>query len=72
MHRSDIKAFHEPYGDPFYWGPERMSPRFSDEDCAKHAEAETSFADITQLLLEVSPPGGFPLCFPLKFRLEYR
>lgn len=54
MHRSDIKAFHEPYGDPFYWGPERMSPRFSDEDCAGHPDAKTSFADITQRLLEVS------------------
>ena len=54
MHRSDINAVHEPYSGPFYWGPERMSPRFSDEECARHEEAKTSFADITQGLLEVS------------------
>lgn len=58
MHRSDIKAVHEPYADPFYWGPERMSPRFSDKECEGHAEAKTSFADISQQLLEVS----IPLC----------
>lgn len=26
-----ITCFHEPFGDAFYYGPERLSPRFSDE-----------------------------------------
>lgn len=30
--RDSIQCFHEPFGDAFYYGPERLSPRFADDE----------------------------------------
>ena len=31
MTRKDLACVHEPFGDAFYYGPERMSKRFEDD-----------------------------------------
>ena len=30
--RDTLKCLHEPFGDAFYYGPERLSPRFEDDE----------------------------------------
>ena len=32
MTRSDLKCIHEPFGDAFYYGPERLSARFEKDE----------------------------------------
>jgi len=45
MTRGDIlTCIHEPFGDAFYFGPERMSPRYEDDERARE---ESGFADST-------------------------
>ena len=33
--RSSIQCVHEPFGDAFYYGPERMSDRFAHDEKAR-------------------------------------
>lgn len=33
--RSTIQCVHEPFGDAFYYGPERLSHRFEDDEQAR-------------------------------------
>lgn len=33
--RNDIQCIHEPFGDAFYYGPERLSERFADDEQAR-------------------------------------
>ena len=33
--RKDIQCIHEPFGDAFYYGPERLSERFADDEQAR-------------------------------------
>ena len=33
--RDDIQCVHEPFGDAFYYGPERLSDRFEDDEQAR-------------------------------------
>jgi hypothetical protein len=42
--RETLNTIHEPFGDAFYYGPERLSPRF--EDDVKTRE-ESGFSDAT-------------------------
>ena len=35
MTRSDVKCIHEPFGDAFYYGPERLSTRFEQDETAR-------------------------------------
>lgn len=45
MTRDDVLAcVHEPFGDAFYFGPERLSPRYEDDEAARK---ESGFADST-------------------------
>lgn len=44
MTRKDLVCLHEPFGDAFYYGPERMSTRFEDDEEAREA---SGFADST-------------------------
>ena len=32
MTRSDLQCIHEPFGDAFYYGPERLSSRFESDE----------------------------------------
>lgn len=33
--RNSIQCIHEPFGDAFYYGPERLSERFADDEQAR-------------------------------------
>lgn len=33
--RKDIQCIHEPFGDAFYYGPERLSERYADDEQAR-------------------------------------
>ncbi|OAL29118.1 hypothetical protein AYO22_02555 [Fonsecaea multimorphosa] len=37
MTRKDLNCFHEPFGDAFYYGPERMSVRYENDEDARKA-----------------------------------
>lgn len=42
--RKDLQTIHEPFGDAFYFGPERMGSRFEADE---QARKESGFADST-------------------------
>lgn len=42
--RDKLVPIHEPFGDAFYYGPERMSPRFEDD---KKTRIESGYSDST-------------------------
>ena len=42
--RKSLQTIHEPFGDAFYYGPERMGPRFENDDKARE---ESGFANST-------------------------
>lgn len=45
MTRPDIlHCVHEPFGDAFYYGPERLSPRFENDEDGRQ---KSGFADVT-------------------------
>ena len=42
--RNTLQTIHEPFGDAFYYGPERMGSRFENDEKAR---AESGFAEST-------------------------
>lgn len=52
MTRSDLACVHEPFGDAFYYGPERMSVRYEDDEEARKASGfgESTYATIFERL----------------------
>ena len=42
--RNSLQTIHEPFGDAFYFGPERMGSRFENDEKARE---ESGFADST-------------------------
>jgi hypothetical protein len=42
--RKSLQTIHEPFGDAFYYGPERMGTRFEDDEQARE---ESGFANST-------------------------
>jgi len=44
MTRPDLNCIHEPFGDAFYFGPERLSARYADDEQARE---ESGFSDVT-------------------------
>lgn len=42
--RDTIQCIHEPFGDAFYYGPERLSARFADDE---QARLESGFSQST-------------------------
>jgi len=44
MTRKDLACVHEPFGDAFYYGPERMSSRYEDDE---EARKTSGFSDST-------------------------
>jgi hypothetical protein len=42
--RDTIQCVHEPFGDAFYYGPERLSDRFADDE---QARLDSGFANST-------------------------
>ena len=44
MTRHDLRCIHEPFGDAFYYGPERLSSRFENDEKAR---VESGFSETT-------------------------
>jgi hypothetical protein len=44
--RDTLNCIHEPFGDAFYFGPERLSERYEGED-NKEERVESGFAEST-------------------------
>lgn len=42
--RDTLHCVHEPFGDAFYYGPERLSERFADDE---EARLKSGFSDVT-------------------------
>lgn len=42
--RNSLACFHEPFGDAFYFGPERMGERYEDDERTRF---ESGFAEVT-------------------------
>lgn len=42
--RKSLQTIHEPFGDAYYFGPERMGSRFENDEQARE---ESGFADST-------------------------
>ena len=42
--RNTLQTIHEPFGDAYYFGPERMGERYENDEKAR---AESGFADST-------------------------
>ena len=42
--RNSLQTIHEPFGDAFYYGPERMGSRFENDEQARE---ESGFSDST-------------------------
>jgi len=51
IQRKDTSVLHEPFGEPFYYGPERLSKRYSDDKCARSDARDVKYSDIHQLIL---------------------
>lgn len=49
------KVFHEPYGDAFYFGPDRRSKRFSNADTSVNPRSRTTYDSATAMLLAEFP-----------------
>lgn len=48
MTRTDLTCIHEPFGDAFYFGPERLSSRYENdpEERKKSGFNETTYKDV--------------------------
>lgn len=42
--RNSIKTEHEPFGDAYYYGPERLAERYKNDEAARK---ESGFAEVT-------------------------
>ena len=54
MTREDLNCIHEPFGDAFYFGPERLSERYAEDEEArlKSGFSDVTFATVVQQLRE--------------------
>jgi len=52
MQKKDTEVLHEPFGEPFYYGPERMSGRFTEAQCNASDAKDVTYSDIFQLILQ--------------------
>ncbi|KAG5370413.1 hypothetical protein CJU90_1783 [Yarrowia sp. C11] len=50
LSRDELHCIHEPFGDPYYFGPERMSDRFSPKELEGNQFEKTTFADVLETL----------------------
>ncbi|CAJ2509941.1 Uu.00g058410.m01.CDS01 [Anthostomella pinea] len=55
MTRRDIlQCAHEPFGDAFYYGPERLSERYADDEAARESSgfSKTTYQDVFDRLVK--------------------
>ena len=51
--QATLKTFHEPFGDAFYYGPERGSDRYENDEASrlKSGFSKTTYKDILDRVL---------------------
>lgn len=67
MTRHDIlHCVHEPFGDAFYYGPERLSERFEDDE---EGRKKSGFSQITykDVVDQIFDPAASEVCYYLLF-----
>ncbi|WFC98027.1 hypothetical protein MYAM1_000748 [Malassezia yamatoensis] len=52
LQRKDTQIFHEPLGDPFYFGKTRACHRYSEEECKKSSGYDKTIESVALSLLE--------------------
>jgi len=54
--RDSLECVHEPFGEPFYYGPERMSERWMNDNeyRLKSGYANTTYKDVLDTILKVA------------------
>jgi len=59
IQREDTEVLHEVFADPFYFGPERLSKRYSQEGRAASNAEDVTYADTLQLIMrtQMNSPG---------------
>lgn len=48
LQRKDTRCFHEPFGDPYYYGPERVSTRYAEQPVQGGATFQAVLAQLMQ------------------------
>lgn len=64
MTRPDIlNCIHEPFGDAFYWGPERLSERFAKNATARENSgfSNTTYKDVVDQIFQADQEVGISL-----------
>lgn len=67
--RDDIQCVHEPFGDAFYYGPERLSDRFEDDEQARldSGFSQSTFKTVLDRLEREASHVRLSLSFSLSF-----
>ena len=50
--RDTIKTEHEPFGDAYYYGPERLAERYANDEAARKASgySETTYKNVMDVI----------------------
>ena len=61
--RDTLHCIHEPFGDAYYYGPERLNPRYEDDEAGRDASgfAGTTYQDVLDGIDRESAEVGLPL-----------
>ena len=66
--RKSLATIHEPFGDAFYYGPERMGTRFENDDQARE---ESGFAEATfGTIMDKIEKEAEEVCLSLMFAIH--
>lgn len=67
--RKDIQTIHEPFGDAYYFGPERMGARFEDDE---QARINSGYSESTfKTILDRVESEAAEVC-PFSFQVDRR
>ena len=65
--RNSLATIHEPFGDAYYFGPERMGSRFEEDEKARE---DSGFSDSTfKTILDRIDQEGAEVCFDFAISL---
>jgi len=56
--KDDVQCFHEPFGEPFYYSAERMSTRYTEEQCKASGQHTTSYAQVLGTIMDAAKNSG--------------
>lgn len=61
--RNTMDSYHEPFGDPWYYGPERLSERFEKDPATREATgmSKTTYKDVFDGFKESEDQVSFSL-----------